>query len=113
MKILITENQFKTLVEELVSAKDMFNDPKARIFVDWLNDIYKNTKIEFGVGSIYVEDYGGEFEEYSIYPVDEDGYRGPKESYLILTNGEMKGGFLENVPHGGMYKWDDYNIIQI
>ncbi|PCI27523.1 hypothetical protein COB55_05635 [Candidatus Wolfebacteria bacterium] len=85
-KIIITEQQFKRLVEELVSEEEhnIFNDPKAIVLVDWLNDFSGE---EYGLMTIISHDHGKNYDLYGFN--DPDVFDSEDIEYYVLTSREF------------------------
>ncbi len=83
MKIIITESQFKRLIENIIKEQednyDVFDDPKAQILVDYLND--KSSSEEFGFVHIEKINYS------RAYFIDY-AYRVKGKKFLVIVEPE-------------------------
>ncbi|PCI27752.1 hypothetical protein COB55_05085, partial [Candidatus Wolfebacteria bacterium] len=98
-KIIITESQFKRLVENII-MKDYnpFNDPKAEILVDFIND---KTNIEVGIQDVDFDGDVGYMKRYFI--------KGYPSSIIIGTDDEFNKLYSKSDPYYDVYDIEKYN----
>ena len=111
MKVIITENQLKMLVENIVKEEyNIFDDPKVQVLLDYLEE--KENK-EYGFGNVEKIKYS-----YGLGFVNRDVYRLGKRKFMVVTDPpESDSGSCEDISRLGFiidgHSYKNYCIFNL